>query len=308
MRALGDLLAALWRLLRGLGLWVRRNLYWRRVKALWRIGRSAVHRYWRDDGDALAGYVAYSAFLAMFPFAIFATALAGTLVTTGDIDRAVDALFDLAPSHIAQTLEPVVRSVALDNGRALVTTSALLAMWVASNAVEALRVAFDRAYRPERERGFALRRARALAFVVLASLTFLLLGLLIVFAPVGLQIAERMLGFSTPFGLGLLRYGIGLAAFALFLFQMHLFLPSRRPPRRRLWPGVWVTVALWTLGAWAFTTYLGYAPSYSITYGAFAGVIVTLLFFYLTGAAIILGAEVNAVLMAFRHPTRADSL
>jgi membrane protein len=64
---------------------------------------------------------------------------------------------------------------------------------------------------------------------------------------------------------------------------------------------------MWTLGAVAFSVYLSYAPSYTVTYGAFAGVIVTLLFFYLTGAAIIIGAEVNATLMAFRRPTAQDS-
>ena len=56
---------------------MRRNVYWGRAHALWRIAGSAVNRYWSHDGDALAGYVAYSVFLSMFPFAIFATALLG---------------------------------------------------------------------------------------------------------------------------------------------------------------------------------------------------------------------------------------
>ena len=60
-------------------------------------------------------------------------------------------------------------------------------------------------------------------------------------------------------------------------------------------------------GAFGFSVYLAYAPDYAVTYGAFAGVIVTLLFFYLTGAAVIFGAEVNAALMAFRQ-RRAERL
>jgi membrane protein len=297
LRWIGGRLTALWR-------WARANLYWRRFRAICRIARASVRGYWADDGDALAGYIAYATFLSMFPFAIFAVALAGALVTPQEIDAAVEGMFDLAPEHIARTLEPVVRGVAVDNGRTLVTTAALFALWTASNAVEALRVSFDRAYRPKHERGFALRRLRAMAFVILASLTFLLLGMLLVGAPIGLQVAEARLGVSAPFGVGLLRYAIALAMFAAFLMQMHLFLPSERPRRKRLWPGVWVSVGLWAVGATAFSAYLSYAPNLAVTYGAFTGVIVTLLFFYLTGAAIILGAEVNATLMAFRHARR----
>jgi membrane protein len=63
-----------------------------------------------------------------------------------------------------------------------------------------------------------------------------------------------------------------------------------------IWPGVMVTTVLWVLGALAFSVYLSWTPTYSITYGALAGVIITLLFFYLTGAVIIFGAEVNASL------------
>jgi membrane protein len=59
------------------------------------------------------------------------------------------------------------------------------------------------------------------------------------------------------------------------------------------------TVALWAAGATAFSLYLAVAPGWSITYGALAGVIATLLFFYLTGATIIFGAEINAALAGF---------
>jgi membrane protein len=71
-------------------------------------------------------------------------------------------------------------------------------------------------------------------------------------------------------------------------------------------PGIATSMVLWMLGAYGFSLYLAAAPSYSITYGTLAGVIVTLLFFYLTGMAILLGAQVNAVLMTFRRPSAAD--
>jgi membrane protein len=134
---------------------------------------------------------------------------------------------------------------------------------------------------------------------------FAILAILIIGAPLALSLIERYLGFSAPFGVGLLRYLVGLSVFAAFLALLHMLLPSRRPPPQSILPGILVTVALWALGATGFSIYLSFAPSFSITYGAFAGVIVTLLFFYLTGAAIIFGAEVNAALIASRGERRA---
>jgi membrane protein len=279
---------------------------WARVRAVWRLTRSVLARFERHDGGAMAGYIAYASFLAIFPFAIFATALAGMIIgrdETGDIQR---ALFDLAPAHIAQTLSPVIRGVTDGARDGLLTVSGLGALWAASNAVEALRVAFDRAYQVRRPRGFLSRRARGLGFVVLATATFTLLGLLVIVAPLAIALVERYLEVPIPMGLALARHALGLAVLLFFLFQINLLLPSQRPPRRRLWPGICVSAALWTLGAVGFSIYLAHAPSYTVTYGAFAGVIVTLLFFYLTGAAIIIGAEVNAALMAFRRPTARD--
>lgn len=279
---------------------VFRALRWGRLKAWLRVGRSALRRYARDDGDAMAGFIAYSCFLSLFPFAIFATAVAGKIIGPRDTDDIVDALIALAPEHIALTLAPVVKGVTEGASERLITLSVLVGLWVASNAVESIRVAFDRAYAAHRPRGFIPRRARALAFVVLAAFVFGLLGLLVIAAPLALSLAEQHLGFSTPWGLGLLRYGLGIAVLAFFLFQLHVLLPTQRPPRRRLWPGIWLSTALWTLAAVGFSVYLTWAPSYAATYGAFAGVIVTLLFFYLTGAVIILGAQVNAALTVFR--------
>ena len=303
LRSLANwLLAQAWLLLA----FLRRNLTWRRAKALWRITKSAYNRHLEQDGDAIAGYIAFAAFLAVFPFAIFATALAGTMIATEEAEAIIDALFNLAPAHIAQTLAPVIHSVTEGRGDRLVTISGIGALWVASNAIEAIRVGFDRAYATEQPRNWFVRRMIAMGFVVLATFTFGLLGFLIIAAPLALVLAEQLMGFGAPIGVGLLRYAIGLTVFGLFLFQLHLLLPTRRPPRRRLWPGIGSSMVLWTLGAYAFSRYLAAAPSYSITYGALAGVIVTLLFFYLTGMAILFGAQVNAVLMRFRAPTVRD--
>ncbi|MEM7524515.1 MAG: YihY/virulence factor BrkB family protein [Pseudomonadota bacterium] len=279
------------------------------VRRLWaaaRVGRAAYTRFNRDDGAAMAGYIAYTVFLSLFPFAIFMSTLAGVLIGPDESALILDALFDLAPAHIAQTLEPVVTEVIGQSRGGLLTFSAVGALWIASSAVEAVRTAFDRAYDAPVVAGFFRRRAIAFAFVFLASLTFAALGVVVILAPLALSLAEEFFGFQRPFGADIVRYALGLAVFALFLMILNRWLPSAPPNWRSVIPGIMVSTILWIAGAVGFSIYLAYAPSYTITYGAFAGVIVTLLFFYLTGAAVIFGAEVNAALLAFRKRKTAN--
>lgn len=273
---------------------------WRRAKVIFRIAVSAYNRFDKDDGAAMAGYVAFSVFLSMFPFAIFLSALAGIFIGPEESQRIFDALFNLAPEHISETLAPVLNDVIGKQRGGLLTIAGLGAIWVASNAVEAIRVAFDRAYYVETPRGFISRRATAIGFVVLAAITFTLLGVLIIGAPLAIRLAEDLTGFEPPFGINVLRYALGIAGFWLFLYLLNRWLPSEPPKSRYVQAGIAVSTILWVACASGFSVYLAYAPDYTVTYGAFAGVIVTLLFFYLTGAILIFGAEVNAALLAAR--------
>ncbi|MEL7464688.1 MAG: YihY/virulence factor BrkB family protein [Pseudomonadota bacterium] len=273
----------------------------RRTWAAVRVARSAYRRFNRDDGTAMAGYIAYTVFLSLFPFAIFMSALAGVLIGPDNTQAIIDELFNLAPQHIAQTIAPVLEDVIGKSRGGVLTFSALAALWIASNAVEAVRIAFDRAYDSEQPANFFLRRAIAIGFVFLAGVTFAALGFIIILAPLALRLAEQYTGFQAPIGTDALRYLFGLIVFAIFMLILNRWLPSRALKSRFVIPGILVSTALWMLCAFGFSVYLAYAPDYAVTYGAFAGVIVTLLFFYLTGAAVIFGAEVNAALLAMRR-------
>lgn len=269
----------------------------------------AFNRFNHNDGEAMAGYIAFNCLLSIFPFLIFATTLIGLLVGPERSDEITHALFELAPEHVARTLEPVVDEVLGKQSGRVLTLSAVFAIWIASNAVEAFRTAFDRAYAVSAPRHLIANRLLAIVFVFLGALVALILGLSIVLSPFIFHLLEEVARVDLPGGAGLLTYGFGVAVFVIFLLMMHRFLPHRHPEHAVFWPGVLVTTALWILGATAFSVYLSFTPTYSITYGALAGVIVTLLFFYLTGAVIIFGAEFNAAVngtrrraVTFAHP------
>ena len=84
---------------------------WRWARTLIRVARHAYDRFNRDDGTAMAGYIAYATFLSLFPFAIFMSTLAGVIIGPENSQSVIDELFTLAPEHIAQTLEPVLKEV-----------------------------------------------------------------------------------------------------------------------------------------------------------------------------------------------------
>jgi membrane protein len=124
------------------------------------------------------------------------------------------------------------------------------------------------------------------------------LSALIVFAPLVFVLIERWTAIDIPVEADVIRYVLGLTVLGLTVYVMHRVLPSRRMRGLRLWPGVIASVLIWSMAATGMSVYLAFTPSYTVTYGTLAGVIVTLLFFYLTGLALIFGAEVNGTINA----------
>jgi membrane protein len=259
-----------------------------------------VRRFNEDQGSVLSGYLAYSLMLSLMPFMIFATALTGFIVGAEESQAALNALFAAVPEHVAQTLEPVLLEVIGQRRGGILTLSALGAIWAASNGVEALRVGLDRAYDVDASRHVALSRLIAIGVVLSGFLIFTVLCTLVVLAPLVFNMIEYWTDIRIPLGIDVLRYLIAAGVLSASLYGMHHVLPSRSMSGFRLWPGIIASVVIWAVVATGLSIYLAYAPSYSVTYGALAGVIVTLLFFYLTGAALIFGAQINATVNAHR--------
>lgn len=269
------------------------------VRRWFRVFWVAVDRFNRNDGSAMAGYIAFSCLLSLFPFLIFAATLTGMLVGAERSDSIIEAIFDIAPEHVARTLAPVAEEVLSKQSNEILTLSALFAIWVASSAVEAFRIAFDRAYAVPDPRGIVHNRALAIALVFVGAGVAALLGVSILFSPLILRFVDSVLMIPVPPVAGLITYAFGVLVFIGFLLIMHRVLPGRHMRSSRLWPGVLVTTLLWVMMASGFSIYLSFTPTYSVTYGALAGVMITLMFFYLSGATIIYGAEVNAALNHF---------
>jgi len=276
-------------------------MIWRLLRlAVWPFLREVVWRFNDDQGTVLAGYLAYSAMLSFMPFLIFATALTGFIVGPDESRAALDILFDSLPEHVAKTVEPVLLEVIGQRRGGILTISALGAIWAASNGIEALRVGLDHAYDVDDRMHVALGRLMAIFVVLSGFLIFVSLGVLIILAPLAFHLIEIWTGFETPAAANYARYLIAIGILWVTLWGMHRLLPSRRMRGFVLWPGILASIVIWVAMATAFSIYLSYTPFYSVTYGTLAGVMMTLLFFYLTGIALIFGAQVNATVNSDR--------
>jgi membrane protein len=275
----------------------------RRIVALKRIVWDAYGHFDGDDGWAMASHLAISALMALFPFLIFATTLASFLGADAFADTAVHLVFDTWPRRIAEPISKEVISVLTVQRGDFLTVSVIAASFFASNGVEALRVALNRAYRVTETRSWMFRRLQSFAFVLIATLGFLAISLLLVLAPLAADIAEKQLEWLTPYmgTITLWRYVIAGSVIVLALVAVHFWLPSGRRHFTDVLPGITFTLGAWIAGSSMFAAYLRQFSSYVSTYAGLASIMIAVVFLYIISAIFILGAELNAAISRYRE-------
>lgn len=274
-----------------------------RLDAIWRsrLWLAVLHLI-NNDGFELAGYVAYTTILAIFPFMIFLTALAGFFGDAEAADSAIQLLFSYMPEQVAQTLAPVVSDVLTARSTSLVTLGAIGTLWSASSGIEALRLSLNRAYANAETRPFWIRRLQSIGFILLGSAGFLILPVIIIAGP---QIADLLARYAPASDalrviVGPMRYVLGGAAMLIGALVLHRWLPNRSLRWRELLPGALLSVVLVLSLAYLLSFYVDNISSLAITYGSLGGVIITLLFFYFAALIFTFGAEFNGAYLHFQ--------
>jgi membrane protein len=261
---------------------------------IWRIATRATEH----DDYALASHMALSSLTATFPFLIFVASLAGVLGTGQLQNEVVRLLFETWPHAVSQPIADEVNNVLGNSRPGLVTISAIIAITLASNGVEAIRIGVNRAYGLVETRSFWLCRLESLLFVFVASLALLTLALLVVLWPVMWQAAISFAPFLQPLApiIQIARYGITLLVLGSAVMLVHIFLVASSPPLRQIWPGALLTLALWLVGGGVFSVYITDFNTYSMLYAGLGSVFAALFFLWLVAIAFLLGAEFNAAL------------
>jgi membrane protein len=271
------------------------------------VVRRAVIRFNTSDDWALASHVALSGLFGMFPFIIFLTILTGSAGrwfygTESLSEQAVLFLFDGWPQEAAEPIAREIRNVLDVPRKGLLTISAMLTLFLASNVVEALRVPLNRAYAFEDKRSFFRLRLQSIFFVITGAIGLFTSLVALVVAPVAIKVASRYIPVIAERAYEYETARFFLAGFVLFicLLAFHRWLPAGRRRWRTIFPGVIVTMLGFLLSSAAFGYYLKQFAIYSDTYAGLAGFMIGLFYMYVLAVIFIFGAEINAAIIARR--------
>ncbi|MBW3578575.1 MAG: YihY/virulence factor BrkB family protein [Actinobacteria bacterium] len=259
-----------------------------------------------DRVGLMAAGVAFYAMLAIVPTLIAAITLWGLVSQPAQIEQTVATWSNALPESAAQLISEQVGRIAATSSRTLgwaLLASLLGALWAASSGTKGLMNAVTAAYNEDETRGFLRVRGIALALTIGAIFFALITMGLIAVVPVVL--GDLGLG---QIGQTLIRWGrwpILAIAVVLGLAVIYRYAPDRDEPRWTwMSTGSVVATIIWLIASGGFAWYVNSFGSYAETYGSLAGVIVLMLWFFLTAFAILIGAELDAQL---EHQTRRDT-
>jgi membrane protein len=176
------------------------------------------------------------------------------------------------------------------------TASIVASLWAVSSGIEALREALNKAYGVEEPRSIWFCRLQSLLFTILFSISIIIVMVLFVVGPVVWSYIAPHINVPWHWGWAYeaMRYLLATGILYLMVALLYRWLPSRHLPWREILPGAAVTVVLWLALASLFSLYLRNLGRFSVTYGSLGGVVLTLMFFYLSAVIFIFGAEINS--------------
>ncbi len=250
----------------------------------------------RDHLTLLAGGVAYAWFMALFPGLIAAVLTYGLVTDPADVQRQIDNLLAGLPADAQSLLADQMSALATTSSGGLgvgLIVSIALALWSASAGIAGLLEAVNLAYDEEETRGFVEKRGLAL-LLTLGFLVFLAVAIgLVAVLPAVLD--QLGLGIVAEAAVQIARWGGLVLLMILALGVVYRVGPDRDSARVRwISTGAVTATLLWVAASIVFSLYVDNFGSYGKTYGSLAGVVVLLLWLWITALVVLLGAELNA--------------
>src|SRR5262245_32448394 len=241
----------------------------------------AFYALYADSGFAMAGAVAFSFVLSLFPFCIFLGAVAGLFGGEAFAKQGIERLFEIAPAPVAEALAPEVMAVMGRSRFDLLTFGALISLFFATSAIESLRAALNVAYRQKEKRPYLLCLMQSSMLVVLSALGMLVLTWGVVVGPeMAARFKPESLRWLADEGwiAVIVRFVIVIAAIGVQLFAYHIWLAAGRRGISDVWPGVLLSVVLWLFAARLFGSWLNFTD-YSRFYAGLTQIMSALVFF-----------------------------
>lgn len=274
-------------------MWTFGGLTWKELaKRVW-------HEMQEDDVFGRAAQLSYYFLLALFPMLLFMTSLLGYFAEagTGLRENLLNYLGNVMPGSAYELVHTTVDEISKAKSGGKLSFGILATLWAASNGMGAISESLNVAYNVKEQRSWwRVRLASILLTIALSVLIITALTLTLYGGEIGEKIATSYgLGSAFTITWNILQWPIVLAFVLLAFSVIYYFAPDLRDQDWKwVTPGALIALVLWLLVSFAFRGYLAYFDSYSATYGSLGAVIIMMLWFYLTGAAILIGGEINS--------------
>lgn len=262
------------------------------------LKRVAVGTY--TDGFTYAGNLAYLSLVTLFPFFIVAAAVARLIGRTGEGVRTLEAFLRTVPPDVADVLRQPVQDVLEARSGNLLWFGAIVGLWTAAGFVETIRGILRAAYGVQSSTPFWRYRLGAIGMIIGS----VMLAMAAFSFQVVLTAVEQFLYRVFPLApeaqtwVSIGRFAPALALFAALYMLFYSLTPGkyRKSKKCPKWPGAAFVTIWWMATTALLPNVLGMLGSYDLTYGSLAGVMIALIFFFVVGLGVVIGAELNAAL------------
>ena len=276
------------------------------------FGKEFGKQFQEDDATGLAAELAYRWLFAVFPFGLFLAALGSFVASWMGIQnpgqQIVGALGDNLPAELAAGIQPELERVIGQQQPGLVSIGALLALWAATSGTMTVIKAMNRAYDVEETRSVVTRYGLGIGLTIGGAL-----GLIVSFVTIvgGSLLTEQVasqlgLGATASTVIGIARWPVVLVLLIVAVSAVLRIGPNMTPSWRATLAGGFVFAVGWLIATVGFALYVSNFADYGATYGALAGVIVLMLWFFVTAVVLVAAGELVALLTKRFEPERID--
>jgi len=268
-----------------------------RIPISWReLVKRTLNEVMADNCLNLAAQLAYYFFLALFPALLVLIAIISYFPVHDLMNTIIATLARIAPAEVLQIVRDQIAKIAAGKNGGLLTVGVLGAIWSSSSAITAIVSALNEAYDITEARPWWKVRLIAIGLTVALAIFIVVATALVLVGP---TLAEKLaawfdLGAAFEWSWKILQWPIVFALVSLGMALVFYFAPDAE--QRFIWitPGSALATALWLIISLAFKFYIQHFTSYNATYGAIGGVIVLMLWFYVSSLAVLIGAELNS--------------
>lgn len=255
-----------------------------------------IYRISKDDASGMAAQLSYYFMLSLFPMLIFLLSIVPML--GADPHDISDMIIEYVPQEYSEQVQGVIEEIFNASSGGTLSIGLIVALWSASNGMTAIMNAFNVAYDVEDKRNFVVSKLSSVLFTLAMVIV---LPIALILPTFGGVIGDFIFG---PLGLGdevkwlfnLVRVILPFLIVFVSFIVLYTLAPNVKIKIMSVLPGTAFSTVLFLVGAFLFSFYISNFANYNKTYGSLAGIIILMLWLYITGFILIIGAEINAIL------------